>query len=129
MIDWLTILLALAIIAGLVGIFAFMAWKINVPDPLISSNVTGEKDGGYSVLDGGKKTKGKSGSDTQKKKRKDPKKSKRGNKDDGQEHTVKFKEPAMQTSEDTDNEQKESEQVENESSSIFIFQLSSSRSP
>lgn len=34
MIDWLTILVALIIISGVVGFFAFLAWKINVSDTL-----------------------------------------------------------------------------------------------
>lgn len=127
MIDWLTILLALGIIAGLVGIFAFMAWKINMPDPLISSNVTGKKDDGHLQFDGERKKKDKSGSDRSKKTRKDQKKSKRENKDDEQEHTVKFK-PTTQTSEETDNEQEDSdEQVENLFSSISSVQCLSSR--
>lgn len=113
MIDWLTVLLALGIIATLVGIFGFMAWKINMPDPLVSANSTGKKDDGNQLFDGEKRKKDKSGNDQSKKKRKEQKKSKRENKDDEQEeHIVKFKEPTAQTSEETDNEQEESEQVE-----------------
>ena len=34
MIDWLTIIIALVIIVSLVGGFGFLAWKINMSDPL-----------------------------------------------------------------------------------------------
>ena len=34
MIDWLTVVIALVIIATLVGFFGFLAWKINMSDPL-----------------------------------------------------------------------------------------------
>ncbi len=112
MIDWVTILVALAIIATLVGIFGFMAWKINMPDPLLSANLTGRKDDANQLLDSEKKKKDKSGNDQSKKKRREQKKIKRENKEDDQErHTVKFKEPTTQTSEETDNEREESEQV------------------
>jgi hypothetical protein len=112
MIDWLTISVGLIIIATLVGIFGFMAWKINMPDPLISANLTGKKDDTNQLFDSDKKKKDKYGNDQSKKKRKDQKKSKRDNKDEDQEqHTVKFKEPSIQTSEETDNEREESEQV------------------
>ena len=49
MIDWLTIVIALVIIATLVGFFGFLAWKINMSDPLVNddsnqhSDVTSEK--------------------------------------------------------------------------------------
>jgi hypothetical protein len=112
MIDWVTISLALVIIATLVGIFAFMAWKINVPDPLVTGNLTGKKDETNQLLDSDRKKKDKYGSDQSKRKRKEQKKPKRENKEeDQQRHTVKFKEPSTQTSEETDNEREESEQV------------------
>jgi len=57
MIDWLTISLALVIIATLVGIFGFVAWKINMSDPLISENLTGKKDDTNQSLDIDKKKK------------------------------------------------------------------------
>ena len=81
MIDWLTILIALAIIAVLVGIFGFMAWKINVPDPLTADS-TGKKDDTYQSTDSGstKRRKDKNANDQSSKKRKDPRKAKRQNK-------------------------------------------------
>jgi hypothetical protein len=120
MIDWLTISLALVIIASIVAIFGVVAWKINMSDPLISANTTGKKDDinqlFASVTD--KKTAGK-------KKRKDLKKPKRDNKEgDQQRHTVKFKEPSTQTSEETDNEREESEQVNNNSKKKFLYCIS-----
>ena len=51
MIDWLTIGVALVIIASLVGIFSFVAWKINMSDPLISANTTGKKDDTNQLFD------------------------------------------------------------------------------
>ena len=119
MIDWLTILLALGIIATLVGIFGLMAWKINMPDPLLSGNSIGTKDDGYQLFEGDKKKKA---GDQAKKKRKPPKNPKRENKDDEQEeHSVKFKEPTTQTSEETDNEQEDSEQVEKKKQYFVLF--------
>jgi len=107
MIDWLTIALALGITATLVGIFGFVAWKINMSDPLLA----GKKEDLNTVFDSEKKKKDKSTNDQTKKKRKDSKKTKRDNKDEDQHpHVVKFKEPSTQTSEETDNEREESEQ-------------------
>lgn len=109
MIDWLTIAVALAIIISLVGIFGFVAWKISVPDPLASANLTGKKDDGSLLFDSvnDKKKKDKSSNEQAKKKRKEQKKLKREkNEEDRHEH-VKFKEPA----EESDNEREESEQV------------------
>jgi cytoskeletal protein RodZ len=112
MIDWLIISVALGIIATLVGIFGFMAWKINMPDPLISTNLTGKKEDTNQFVDSDKRKKDKYGNDQSKKKRKDQKKPKRDNKEeDQQQHKVTFKEPSTPTSEDTDNEREESEQV------------------
>ncbi|CAF3327086.1 unnamed protein product [Rotaria socialis] len=123
MIDWITIAVALAIIAALVGFFGFVAWKINMPDPLGSTNLTGKKDDINQLFDsiGGKKKKDKSTSEQAKKKRKEQKKLKRENKEeDHQQHVVKFKEP----NEESDNEREESDQ---ESSSPLppTIQLSS----
>ena len=116
MIDWLTILLALAIIAVLVGIFAFMAWKINVPDPLTADS-TGKKDENNQSTDNSsaKRRKDKHGNDQSSKKRKDPRKAKRENKGEEKErhNSVTFKEPPTPTSEETDDEREESEQVWN----------------
>ncbi len=121
MIDWVAISLALGIIATLVGIFAFMAWKINMPDPLITANLPGKKDDTNQLMDSDRKKKDKYGNDQSKKKRKEQKKPKRENKDDDQQrHTVKFKEPSTPTSEETDNEREESEQV-NSNSTRKIF--------
>lgn len=112
MIDWLTVSVALIIIATLVGIFGFVAWKINMSDPLVSANLTGKKDETNQVFDSDKKRKDKYGNEQTKKKRKDQKKPKRENKDEqDQEQHVKFKEPSTQTSEETDNEREESEHV------------------
>jgi hypothetical protein len=114
MIDWFAVSVAFVIIATLVGIFSFVAWKINMSDPLISENLTGKKDDTNQVLDSEKKKKDKSGNDSAKKKRKDQKKSKRENKEEDQQRpVVKFIEPSIPTSEDTDNEREESEQVNN----------------
>ena len=117
MIDWLTVLLALAIIAALIGVFGFMAWKINMPDAS-STDPLGKRDDMNELLDSinDKRKKDKSGSDQGKKKRKEQKKPKRDNRqdDDSQEpkhNKVKFQEPATQNDEETDNEQEESEQV------------------
>ncbi|CAM4908353.1 unnamed protein product [Rotaria socialis] len=123
MIDWITIAVALAIIAALVGFFGFVAWKINMPDPLGSTNLTGKKDDINQLFDsiGDKKKKDKSASEQAKKKRKEQKKLKRENKEeDHQRHVVKFKEP----NEESDNEREESDQ---ESSSPLppTIQLSS----
>jgi len=100
MIDWLTILIALAIIAVLIGIFGFMAWKINMPDPLLSTSSTGKKDDTNQLLDSGsdKRNKDKTGNQQLKNKRKEQKKSKRDKKEE-HHNTVKFKEPIAQTSE------------------------------
>ncbi|CAF3649996.1 unnamed protein product [Rotaria socialis] len=123
MIDWITIAVALAIIAALVVFFGFVAWKINMPDPLGSTNLTGKKDDINQLFDsiGDKKKKDKSASEQAKKKRKEQKKLKRENKEeDHQRHVVKFKEP----NEESDNEREESDQ---ESSSPLppTIQLSS----
>jgi hypothetical protein len=109
MIDWLVICVALVIITALVGIFGFVAWKINMSDPLIA----GKKDDTNPFLDSvnDKQKKNKSGNESGKKKRKDLKKPKRDNKEgDHDRHSVTFKEPSPQTSEETDNEREESEQ-------------------
>lgn len=110
MIDWVTILLALVIIAALVGGFGFVAWKINMSDPLTSADLTGKKDDGSQLFDsvGDRKRKDKTANDQKKKKRTVQKKTKR---DDEAQHVVKFVEPSGQTSEETDNEREESEQV------------------
>ena len=124
MIDWLTILLALAIIAALVGVFGVMAWKINMPDAS-STDPLVKRDDANELLDStnDKRKKDKSGSDQGKKKRKEQKKSKRDNRQDDdsqqQKHNkVKFQEPSAQNGDETDDEREESEQV----SSIFVFE-------
>ncbi|CAM4764507.1 unnamed protein product [Rotaria magnacalcarata] len=108
MIDWITIAVALAIIIAVVAFFGFVAWKINMPDPLVSTNLTGKKDDINQLFDsiGDKKKKDKSTSEQAKKKRKEQKKLKRENKEDPQRHVVKFKEPT----EESDNEREESDQ-------------------
>lgn len=111
MIDWLTILLALGITGGLVGIFAFMAWKINVSDPL-SSDLLAKKDQSHGLTESShsRKKKDKSSSDG-KKKRKDAKKSRTNNRNDDEDrHSVTFKEPTPIPSDESDNDQEESEQ-------------------
>ncbi len=124
MIDWLAISVALVIIAILVGIFGFMAWKINMPDPLLSANLTGKKDDTNPLFDSEKKKKDKYGNDQAKKKRKDHKKVKRDNKEeDQQQRIVKFKEPSTPTSEETDNEREESEQVNNNSTNTIFYSI------
>jgi hypothetical protein len=128
MIDWLTVLIALVIIAALVVIFGFMAWKINMPDPLLTTTIIGKKDDLIDSIND-KKKRDKHGNDQSKNKRKDKKKSKRDTKEEDQQHnTVHFKEPSIQTSEETDNEREESEQVNYDFKKIrlsfyFIFIL------
>ena len=114
MIDWLTILLALAIITALVSVFGFVAWKITISNGLDNS-AFGTKDDNVAQTDSvvDKRKRDKSGNDIRKKKRKDQKKPKRDNKNDDHEHhhTVKFVEPIQESSEESDNEREESEQV------------------
>jgi FtsZ-interacting cell division protein ZipA len=100
MIDWLTIVIALVIIAILVGFFGFLAWKINMSDPLTRDDNNQSLD---SIND--KRKKEKNTTEQGKKKRKDQKKTKRENKDEDQRNKLK------QTSEETDDEREESEQV------------------
>jgi len=69
MIDWLIIVIALAIIATLVSFFGFLAWKINMPDPLIQNDNNQLTN---SIND--KKKKDKNLTEQSKKKRKDQKK-------------------------------------------------------
>ena len=107
MIDWVTILIALVIIAGLVTGFGFVAWKINMSDPLTADNLTGKKDETSQLFDSVSDKKRKD-----KNKRNVQKKSKRDSKDDEESQHVTFKEPSTQTSEETDNEREESEQVD-----------------
>jgi hypothetical protein len=104
MIDGLTVVIALVIIATLVGFFGFLAWKISMSDPLT-------RDDNNQLLDSihDKKKKDKNTNDQGKKKRKEQKKPKRENKDEEQRN--KLKEPRVQTSEETDDEREESEQV------------------
>lgn len=111
MIDWITILLALGITGVLVGVFAFMAWKINMSDPL-SSDLLAKKDDSHGLTESGhlKKKKDKSASDG-KKKRKDAKKTRTNNRNDDEDrHSVTFKEPTPVPSDESDNDQDESEQ-------------------
>lgn len=105
MTDWLTILVALIIIAVLVGVFGFLATKINVSDPLTFTK-TDEQNSSVDYNSEKKK-----GQDQSKKKRKDQKKPKRENKDEDAKQKTKSKEPSAQTSEETDDEREESEQV------------------
>jgi len=124
MIDWVTILLALVIIVALVGGFGIVAWKISISDPLTSENVTGRKDDTNQLFDSvnDKKKKDKHGNDQGKKRRKAQKKPKRDNKDEEhQRHSVTFKEPSTPTSDETDNEREESEQVNYDFTKMFLF--------
>ncbi|CAF0838966.1 unnamed protein product [Adineta ricciae] len=104
MIDWLTIVIALVIIATLVGFFGFLAWKINMSDPLANDDSNQHSD-----VTSEKKKKEKTLVDQGKKKRKDQKKPKRDAKDEEQVRT-KAKGTTVQASEETDDEQEESEQ-------------------
>lgn len=108
MVDWFTISVALAIIAVLVSIFGFMAWKINMPDPLDS---TGRNDDTNQLVDSinHRKKKDKYSNDQTKKRRKDQKRLKRENKDQRQ-LKVQFEEPVIQLGADIDNEHEDSEQ-------------------
>ncbi len=124
MIDWVTILLALVIIVALVGGFGIVAWKISISDPLTSENVTGRKDDTNQLFDSvnDKKKKDKHGNDQGKKRRKAQKKPKRDGKDEEhQRHSVTFKEPSTPTSDETDNEREESEQVNYDFTKMFHF--------
>jgi len=103
MIDWLAIVIALVIITALVGGFGFLAWKINMSDPLARDDIHQPTELGHE-----KRRKEKNSTDQSKKKRKDQKKSKRENKDD-QERRPQDNKPS-QTSEETDDEREESEQ-------------------
>ena len=105
MTDWLTILVALIIIVVLVGVFGFLASKMNISDPLTS----GKTDEQTSSVDYNSEKK--KGQDQSKKKRKDQKKPKRDNKDEDAKQKPKAKEPSAPTSEETDDERDESEQV------------------
>ena len=115
MIDWLTIIIALVIIASLIGGFGFLAWKINMSDPLA-------RDGNDESVNE-KRKKEKNSNEQSKKKRKDQKKPKRENKDEEEKPQKKTK--PIQTSEETDDEREESEQVtnlfENLISPMFFF--------
>ena len=113
MIDWLTISFALFIIVTLIGIFGFVAWKINMTDLSLSSTSSKTKDYPNQFLDlvTDRKTKVKYANDQGKRKGKDQKRSKRNKETNQQRLTVKFKQPSTQGSEETDNEREESEQV------------------
>jgi cytoskeletal protein RodZ len=115
MIDWLTIIIALVIIVSLIGGFGFLAWKINMPDPLVRDETNPSTD---SIHD--KRRKEKNSSEQSKKKRKDQKKSKRENKDDEEKQQQKRNKP-LQTSEETDDEREESEQVNYPKIFVFFF--------
>jgi hypothetical protein len=104
MIDWLTIAIALIIIASLVGFFGFLAWKMNMSDPLISNDNNQLTDSTYD-----KKRKEKNSSEQAKKKRKEQKKSKRENKDEDGKQQQKRNKP-LQISDESDDERDESEQ-------------------
>lgn len=73
MIDWLTIVIALVIIASLVAFFGYFAWKINETDNLLFGGKTNENQ--VSLVDS--QTEKKKNHDQNKKKRKEPKKPKR----------------------------------------------------
>lgn len=107
MIDWLTILVALIIISGVVGFFAYLAWKINVADTLTLER-TGERSGSNDFNVEKRKSQ-----DQTKKKRKEQKKGKTNQKDDEAKEKTKSNEPLQQTSEETDDEHEESEQESN----------------
>lgn len=100
MIDWVTIVAALVIIAGLVGFFGFLALKINMSDPL----TIGDNKQVLEVIND-KKKKERTNAEQAKKKRKEQKKPKSENKNDEQQQRNKS---SLQTSEETD---EESEQV------------------
>ncbi len=117
MIDWLTIVIALVIIATLVGFFGFLAWKISISDPLTQDNNNQLTD---SIND--KRKKEKNTTEQTKKKRKDQKKSKRENKDEEQQQQKRTK--PLQTSEETDDEREESELVNNQNFISFPIFLS-----
>jgi hypothetical protein len=104
MIDWLTIAIALIIIASLVGFFGFLAWKMNMSDPLMSNDNNQLTDLTYD-----KKRKEKNSSEQAKKKRKEQKKSKRENKDEDGKQQQKRNKP-LQISDESDDERDESEQ-------------------
>ena len=110
MIDWLTIVIALVIITSLVGGFGFLAWKINMSDPLVRDS------NDESVND--KRKKEKNSNEPSKKKRKDQKKWKRESKDEDE------KQPKKTKPSDTDDEREESEQVnilEKKSDFVYFF--------
>jgi hypothetical protein len=106
MIDWLTIIIALVIIATLVGFFGFLAWKINMSDTMSLGKLDDQQNLSLDWNNDKKK-----GHEQSKKKRKDQKKPKRDNKDEDIKPKNKSKEPSTQTSEETDDEREESEQV------------------
>ena len=105
MIDWLTFVIALTIIAGLVASFGYLAWKMNMSDPVL-----GDESSRANETASEKKRKEKHSSEQAKKKRKDQKKSKRDSKDEEHDKSSK-RNPPTQTSEETDDEREESEQV------------------
>lgn len=117
MIDWLTILIALVIIAALVSGFGFLAWKMNMSDPSI-----GEESSQLTDSNNEKRRKEKNASEQSKKKRKEQRKPKRENKDE-EEKQLKRTKP-MQTSEETDDEREESEQVNRSQSNLSFLILS-----
>lgn len=110
MIDWVTVLLALAITGALIGIFGFVAWKINVPDPLSAEILAKKDDHGSADSAHPRRKKDKSAGDA-KKKRQETKKQKRKNSDEDERHSVTFKEATPVPSDESENDQDESEQV------------------
>jgi len=103
MIDWLTVVIALVIIITIVGFFGVLAMKMTMSDPLTRDDNTQVTD---SINE--KRKKEKNTTDQGKKKRKDQKKSKRETKDD---EPLQQRNKPLQTSEETDDEREESEQV------------------
>lgn len=121
MIDWLTIIIALVIIIGLVGGFGYLTWKMNMSDPLMGSENQHVIESNHE-----KKRKEKNASDQSKKKQRkeNQKKSKREIKDEEQDKSSK-RNPPTQTSEETDDEREESEQVTSHVpfSDLYLFRF------
>lgn len=108
MIDWLTIVIALTIITTLVGVFGFLAWKINMSDPLLRDNDNTD-------INNDKRK-----NEQNKKKRKDQKKPKRENKEEEVQKQQQRNKP-LQTSEETDDEREESELVNYINLLFFLY--------
>lgn len=99
MIDWLTIVIALVIIASLVAFFGYFAWKINESDNLLFGGKTNENS--LSLVDS--QTEKKKNHDQNKKKRKEQKKPKR--------EEVKQQTQSEETDEESEQDQSSAQQV------------------